>query len=221
MYLLIVDDNRELLYVLEQLLKENRYHVDTAADLASAFEQIDIKKYDLILLDWMLPDGTGIDLLKQIRSQKIVTPVLFFSSKNEVEEKVEALDHGADDYLEKPFSNIELLARIRALLRRESTQKQAQIIFGRLTLDVSAREVLMDGEAVKLSAKEFDLLELLILNADTVLTRYQISEHLNRDFDTLNASNIVDVHIKNLRKKLNADDMIQTVRGVGYKICSE
>ena len=218
MHILIIDDNEELLYGLQQLLRDAHYRVDVAKTLAEGKESIDQKKYDLILLDWMLPDGSGIDLLARLRREKITTPILLFSSKKEVEEKVEALDNGADDYLEKPFSNIELLARIRALLRRESVQKQTQIQLGRLTIDFSSRSVFVDNEPAKLSAKEFELLELLILNANTVLTRYQISEHLSRDFDHLSASNIVDAHIKNLRKKLDADELIQTVRGVGYMI---
>lgn len=218
MHLLIIDDNEELLYGLQQLLKDAHYRVDIATTLCEGSNSIDQKKYDLILLDWMLPDGSGIDLLVRLRHEKIITPILLFSSKKEVEDKVEALDGGADDYLEKPFSNIELLARIRALLRRESSQKQSCIKLGKLKIDFSSRSVLVNDEPAKLSAKEFELLELLILNANTVLTRYQISEHLSRDFDHLSASNIVDAHIKNLRKKLDADELIQTIRGVGYMI---
>lgn len=216
--MLIIDDNEELLYGLQQLLQDAHYYIDVAMTLTQGWEKISNKNYNLILLDWILPDGTGIDLLKMLRNEKNSTPVLLFSSKKEVEEKVEALDGGADDYLEKPFSNIELLARIRALLRRESSQKQSFITIGNLNIDFASRSVEVDNNSVKLTAKEFELLELLVLNANTILTRYQISEHLNRDFDHLSASNIVDAHIKNLRKKLNADELIQTVRGVGYRI---
>ncbi|MDD2828332.1 MAG: response regulator transcription factor [Sulfuricurvum sp.] len=218
MHLLIIDDNEELLYALQQLLRDAQYHVDVATTLADGKECIDEKKYDLILLDWMLPDGSGVDLLIRLRKNNISTPILLFSSKKEVEDKVEALDGGADDYLEKPFSNIELLARIRALLRRECAQKQTIIQLGDLTIDFSSRSVHINNTPIKLSAKEFELLELLVLNANTVLTRYQISEHLSRDFDHLSASNIVDAHIKNLRKKLDGDNLIQTIRGVGYMI---
>ena len=218
MHLLIIDDNEELLYALQRLLKDAQYHVDTSTTLADGSHAINQKKYDLILLDWMLPDGSGIDLLLRLRREKIRTPILLFSSKNDVEDKVEALDGGADDYLEKPFSNIELLARIRALLRRESNQKQSCIEIGKVKIDFSSRNVFVNDVSAKLSAKEFELLELLLLNANTVLTRYQISEHLSRDFDHLSASNIVDAHIKNLRKKLDSDELIQTVRGVGYMI---
>lgn len=218
MHILIIDDNEELLYALKQLLRDAHYHVDGAKTLSEGEQNIAQKKYDLILLDWMLPDGNGIELLLQLRQERNRTPILLFSSKKEVEDKVEALDGGADDYLEKPFSNIELLARIRALLRRESVQKQTQLQLGNLVIDFSSRSVFVDNAPAKLSVKEFELLELLILNANTVLTRYQISEHLSRDFDHLGGSNIVDAHIKNLRKKLDADELIQTVRGVGYMI---
>lgn len=218
MHLLIIDDNQDLLYALKRLLNDSNYHVDVAENLHIGYKSVSEKKYDLILLDWILPDGNGIDLLKTLREEKITTPILFFSSKNEVEDKVEALDSGADDYLEKPFSNIELLARIRALLRREWNTKQTQLIIERLVIDFTSRCVMMDGNDLKLSAKEFQLLELLLLNTNTVLTRYQISEHLSRDFDHITSSNIVDAHIKNLRKKLDPMDLIQTVRGVGYMI---
>lgn len=218
MHILIIDDNEELVYALQQLLRGAHYRVDVAKTIAEGAVCISEKRYDLILLDWMLPDGNGIDLLIRLRREKLLTPILLFSSKKEIEDKVEALDGGADDYLEKPFSNIELLARIRALLRRESDQKQTHLQLGELSIDFSSRSVQVGRVPVKLSAKEFELLEFLILNANTVLTRYQISEHLSRDFDHIAASNIVDAHIKNLRKKLDADELIQTVRGVGYMI---
>lgn len=218
MHLLIIDDNEELIFVLQKLLTDANYHVDVATALHEGKKFIEEKKYDLILLDWMLPDGSGIDLLRELRQQKYQTPILLFSSKKEVEEKVEALDTGADDYLEKPFSNIELLARIRVLLRRDSAQKQTILQVRNITIDFSSRSVLVNDHQAKLSAKEFELLELLILNANTVLTRYQISEHLSRDFEHIAASNIVDAHIKNLRKKLETDELIETVRGVGYMI---
>ncbi len=144
---------------------------------------------------------------------------MMLSSRFEATDKAEALDAGADDYMHKPFSHIELLARIRALLRREGTQKSASVEVKNLRVELSSREVFVDGEEVTLSRKEFELLELLLRNANIVLTRYQISEHLNRDFDALKSSNIVDAHIKNLRKKLgNAATLIETVRGVGFTI---
>ena len=128
------------------------------------------------------------------------------------------MDAGGDDYLSKPYSNIELLARIRALLRRESPQKNSLLGTGALTLDTNSREVQLDGIPIALSLSEFDLLEILLQNKNIVLTRYQLNEHLCRDYNGLKQSNLVDVHIKNLRKKIDMPDFITTVRGVGYTI---
>jgi len=168
----------------------------------------------------MLPDGSGVKFLKEQRQLYMdSTPVLLLSSKGEPVEKVEALDAGADDYMQKPFSNIELLARVRVLLRRDSRQKQSNITIENVTIDLSTREVFVDNHAVTLSKKEFELLEFLLLNRNVVLTRYQINEHLNRDFNSFRSSNLVDAHIKNLRKKLGtASSIIETVRGVGFTI---
>ena len=219
MHILLVDDNKELSFGLKKLLIEAKYQVDCAFDLKEAQNYVDEKSYDLIILDWMLPDGSGVAFLKQNRDNNLTTSVLLLSSKSEDIEKAEALDAGADDYMQKPFSNIELLARIRAILRREGIQRQTIISIKNLQVDLSKREVLVDGESIKLSNKEFELLEFLLLNTNIVLTRYQISEHLNRDFNSLKTSNIVDAHIKNLRKKLeSASEIIETVRGVGFTV---
>ncbi len=219
MYILVIDDNESLSFGLEKLLVEAKFRVDCAFNLLEAQNFIDEKAYDLIILDWMLPDGSGVEFLKQNRDLNLLTPVLLLSSKSEDFEKAEALDCGADDYMQKPFSNIELLARIRAILRRDGSQKQSILTVKNLQVDLSKREVLVSDESIKLSNKEFELLEFLLLNSNIVLTRYQISEHLNRDFDSLKTSNIVDAHIKNLRKKLkSASSVIETIRGVGFTI---
>ncbi|WP_457593978.1 response regulator transcription factor [Hydrogenimonas sp.] len=218
MYILIVDDNPSLQFGLKRVLEEAGYTTFDALNLKEAQARLEEYNYDLILLDWMLPDGSGVAFLDRLRREGYTKPVLLFSSKNEVSEKVEALDSGADDYLEKPFSNVELLARIRALLRRDATQKQSLIAIGPMRIDLTRRLVTVDGEEIALSAREFDLLEFMARNSDVVLTRYQLLEHLNRDFDTMASSNIVDAHIKNLRKKLGRPELIETVRGVGYVI---
>jgi DNA-binding response OmpR family regulator len=219
MYILVIDDNESLSFGLKKLLVEAKFQVDCAFNLLEAQNFIDEKAYDLIILDWMLPDGSGVEFLKQNRDLNLLTPVLLLSSKSEDFEKAEALDCGADDYMQKPFSNIELLARIRAILRRDGSQKQSILTVKNLQVDLSKREVLVSDESIKLSNKEFELLEFLLLNSNIVLTRYQISEHLNRDFDSLKTSNIVDAHIKNLRKKLkSASSVIETIRGVGFTI---
>ncbi len=218
MYILVVDDNKELMFSLKQLLTKEGYQITEAFCIKDAQKAIDEINYNIILLDWILPDGSGVEWLNGIRKRGIKTPVLLFSSKDNVIDKVEALDKGADDYLQKPFSHIELLARIRALLRRESNQKQSLIDLGKVKLDIAKREVFVEENLIKLSKKEFDLLEFLALNCNVVLTRYQIAEHLSRDFESITSSNIVDAHIKNLRKKLGCKECIETVRGVGYKI---
>ncbi len=218
MYILVVDDNPSLQYGLRKVLEEAGYTIFDALSLKEADERLRSYDFDLVLLDWMLPDGSGVEFLGRLRSEGYTRPVLLFSSKNEVSEKVEALDSGADDYLEKPFSNIELLARIRALLRREATRKQSLISIGPMQIDLVRRRVTVDEEEITLSAREYDLLEFMARNSDVVLTRYQLLEHINRDFDTMAVSNIVDAHIKNLRRKLGRPELIQTVRGVGYVI---
>jgi DNA-binding response OmpR family regulator len=219
MNILIIDDNEEILFGIEKLLKSSHYHTDTASTLRLAEEALTKHEYDLIILDWMLPDGSGVEFLARLRQEYLSTPVLLLSSKSEIDEKVEALDSGADDYLAKPFSNIELLARIRALLRRESNYKKAEISIENLLVDLATHKVKVDGKEVELTKKEFSLLELLLLNQQVVLTRYQINDHLNHDFESLKHSNLVDVHIKNLRKKLgSASKLIETVRGVGFRI---
>ena len=218
MRLLTVDDDKTLLHALDTLLKENGYLVDGAADLREARACLERYRYDLLVLDWLLPDGDGVEWLRQIRRDGFELPVLLLSSKDRPIDKATALDAGADDYLQKPFSNIELSARIRALLRREATQKRTQIEIGPLFLDSATHVVKVRGETVELSAKEFDLLYWLALHAGTVLTRYQLLERIRSDYDFSPSSNIVDAHIKNLRKKLGEASLIETVRGIGYRI---
>ncbi len=219
MYILVVDDNEEMLLGLGVLLKDAGFTVHTATTLHDGASLLAQQAYDLVILDWLLPDGSGIDFLRSQRAESVTTPVMMLSSKSEAIEKAEALDAGADDYLQKPFSHVELLARVRALLRREGSQKRSEIEIANLYVNLSSRTVRVDDTPVTLSKKEFELLELLLLNTNITLTRYQISEHLNREFDALKTSNVVDAHIKNLRKKLgNAASLIETVRGVGFTI---
>ena len=220
MHILIIDDNQEIIRGLTKLLEDAYFSVHVAFTIKKAHYMMGKQIYDLIILDWVMPDGSGIEFLKEQRNKySDTTPVLFLSSKNECYEKAEALDAGADTYMEKPFSNIELLARIRVLLRRESKQKQSEFYIDKLYINLALREIRLEQETIKLSKKEFELFEFLLLNNGVVLTRYQIYKHLNRNFDTHYISNIVDAHIKNLRKKLGyASTIIETVRGVGFRI---
>jgi len=220
MHILIIDDNKEIVAGLTKLLEDAHFNVYVAFTIKNAKSMMEKQVYDLIILDWMMPDGSGIDFLKEQREKfHDATPILFLSSKKDSYEKAQALDAGADNYMEKPFSNIELLARIRVLLRRDSKQKQSEFYIGNLYINLASRKVLLDKTTITLSKKEFELFEFLLLNNNLVLTRYQISRHLNRDFNTLYSSNIVDAHIKNLRRKLGlASKIIETVRGIGFKI---
>ena len=219
MKILIIDDNPEILFGLEKLLNQANFYTVTALNLQKAKKMLAIDEYDLIILDWMLPDGSGVDFLAKIRKEFYTTSVLLLSSKSDINDKVEALDSGADDYLSKPFSNIELLARIRALLRRESAYKKSIIEINQLKVNLATHQVWVEKHPIELTKKEFELLELLILNQHVVLTRYQINDHINHDFNSLKSSNLVDVHIKNLRRKLGlASSLIETVRGVGFRI---
>lgn len=219
MKILIIEDNQDILFGLKKLLNEANFTTYLATTLQKAKKLLNQYEYNLIILDWILPDGSGVEFLSQLRKEYYTTTVLLLSSKSEIEDKVEALDSGADDYLCKPFSNIELLARIRALLRRESSSKKSIIEIDNLKVDLSTYQVWVNNSIVDLTKKEFELLELLILNKHVVLTRYQINDHINHDYTTLKSSNLVDVHIKNLRKKLSsASKLIETVRGVGFRI---
>ena len=218
MNLLIVEDEKAVADQLKELLEQEKYRCDVTYNYRDALECCDERHYDLILLDWNLPDGDGLTLLNVLREEEDTTPVLMLSANSEVDDRVAVLDAGGDDYLCKPYSNIELLARIRALLRRESTQKTTLLKSGGLTLDTSSREVCVNKEPITLSPAEFDLLELLLHNKNIVLTRYQLNDHLCQDYNSLKQSNLIDVHIKNMRKKIGIDNCIVTVRGVGYKI---
>ena len=218
MDILIVEDDDLTAKSLAQLLKREKYSCDIAYGYKEARVFIDENHYALILLDWNLGDGDGLELLKEIRNFEIKTPVLMLSANAVIDDRVSVLDSGADDYLCKPYSSVELLARMRALLRRESSQKLSYLVIGSVKLNLVTREVFVQDVNIKLTTAEFDLLELFMQNPNQVLTRYQLSEHINKDNYNMKHSNLVDVHIKNLRKKLDNKEFIVNVRGVGYKV---
>ncbi|MFT5662582.1 MAG: DNA-binding response OmpR family regulator [Sulfurimonas sp.] len=218
MNLLIVEDDILTAKQLLKLLKAEKYSSDIAYSYTQAKEYIDKNNYALVLLDWNLGDGDGLTLLKEMRNAEIATPALMLSANSEIDDRVKVLDAGADDYLCKPYSNIELLARIRVLLRKGSQEKTSLITIGDVTLDIVKHEVFVKNNLINLTLAEFDLLELFMKNKNIVLSRFQLSEHINKDNYSIKHSNIVDVHIKNLRKKLNIKDFILNIRGIGYKI---
>ena len=218
MNILVVEDDVLTAKQLVKLLKSEKYSCDEANGYFEAKERLDKNSYALVLLDWNLGDGDGLELLKEIREIWIDTPVLMLSANSEINDRVKVLDCGADDYLCKPYSNVELLARMRVLLRKNAKEKTSIIAIDDVTLNISTHEVFVNDVLITLTSAEFDLLELFMQNQNIILTRYQLSEHLNKDNYSIKHSNIIDVHIKNLRKKLKRKDFIQNVRGVGYKI---
>jgi DNA-binding response OmpR family regulator len=222
MRILIVDDEHALLAQLQQLFKGQRYIVETAADGEAALDKVFDTPFDLILLDIMMPKIDGLSVLKEIRQGGIETPVLMLTAKGDAADKVTGLDHGADDYLAKPFSSDELMARVRALLRRSTRQATTLLEAHGLQLDAVSRAVTKDGKTVALTPREFSLLEFLLYNKNRVVSRFNLAEHVwGDDFDPFNMSNFMDVHIKNLRHKIGdtgGAGLIQTVRGIGYVI---
>jgi len=218
MHILIIEDDKLTAKQLQKLLHNEKYTTDIAYGYNDAKEYIDKNKYAIILLDWNLGDGDGLELLKEIRDVQIDVPILMLSANSEIDDRVKVLDSGADDYLCKPYSNLELLARMRVLLRKDAKEKSSLIAINNVTLNITTHQVFVDDEEISLTSAEFDLLELFMKNQNIVLTRYQLSEHINKDNYAIKQSNVIDVHIKNLRKKLGNKEFIANVRGIGYKI---
>lgn len=221
MNILIIDDEPDLLEKLDTLLTSELYTVMTAADGHAGLEKIWNDIYDLILLDIMLPGMDGLAVLAEIRAAGIETPVLMLTAKGDIDDKVTGLNLGADDYLAKPFSVAELLARVRALIRRGNTGNPV-IEVEDIRLNTISREVTRNGEVLTLTSKEFAILEFLLHNRGRAISRFTLAEHVWGDnFDPFSMSNFIDVHMSNLRKKLKSPDrepFIKSIRGVGYLI---
>jgi heavy metal response regulator len=220
MRILVVEDEDAIAQFLNQGLSEAGYAVDRAADGAEALHWAAIAEYDLILLDLMLPDSDGLAICAELRRRDIRAPVLMVTARDTIDERVAGLDSGADDYLIKPFAFAELLARIRALLRREPNLKSAVLQVADLEMDTVSRSVRRAGQTIALTSKEYSLLEYMLRHPNQTLTRASIAEHVwNYDFDNL--TNLIDVHIFSLRRKLDdahAPKLLHTVRGVGYRL---
>ena len=222
MRVLLVEDEARISDFITRGLSEQGYAVDAARDGEEAIAWTDVAAFDLIILDVMLPGRDGIEVCYTLRKMGLGTPILMLTARDAVEDRVRGLDSGADDYLVKPFAFAELLARLRALMRRESTILGSVTQVGDLRLDTTTWEASRQGAVIELTAKEYRLLEYLMRHPNQILTRTMIAEHVwNYEFD--NATNVIDVHIRNLRRKI--DDpfpakLLQTVRGAGYRISS-
>lgn len=223
MRILIVEDENAIAQFISQGLREANYVVDTARNGLEGLDYAQSVEYDLLILDVMLPGISGLKLLKQLRTKGMVTPVLLLTARDSVEDRVDGLDAGADDYLTKPFAFPELLARVRALLRRPPLQTGNVLSFADLEMDTLTREVRRAGQLIDLSQREYTLLNYLLRHPRQVLTRTQIAEHI-WNFDYANDSNVVDVYVGYLRRKIDkgfSRQLIQTVRGVGYRLSAE
>jgi len=221
MRILIVEDEKKMASFLERGLKEEHYTVDIAYDGEKGWEYAMTNDYDLLILDWMLPKMSGVELCHKFRQERKITPVLILTAKDSVEDKIKGLDQGADDYLTKPFSFEELLARIRALLRRPAHITDKTVLqCANLKLDLIKRQVWAGEQEISLSQKEFALLEFLMHHAGEVVSRTAIAEHVwDLHFDPM--SNTIDVYINFLRKKIGetpSKSKIETIRGTGYRL---
>lgn len=225
MKLLLVEDESALRAALLGSLRQAGYVVEEAVDFTQAEDKIMLYQYDCVLLDLTLPDGSGLDLLRALKSANSPAGVLIITARAALDDKIAGLDLGADDYLIKPFHLSELNARVRAILRRRQFQGQQKIVFRDLLVMPELAEVHVRGEQLTLTKKEYDLLLYLLANPGRVLTKEAIAEHLCGDaVDSADSFDFIYTHLKNLRKKLQekgADNYIRTMYGVGYKLSRE
>ncbi len=220
MRVLVVEDSRRLAGIIKRGLLEEGYAVDNAYDGEEAEYMAETTPFDVVIMDIMLPKKDGLAVCRDLRGKNVNTPILMLTAKDSVEDKVVGLDSGADDYLVKPFAFSELLARIRALLRREVLPKTQKLQIGELVLHPISREVWRDGSRLELTAKEYAILEYFMRRPNAVVTRTMLGESVwDYEFDGL--SNVIDVYIRRIRQKIDRDgeaSLIQTVRGAGYRL---
>jgi two-component system copper resistance phosphate regulon response regulator CusR len=220
MRILIAEDDKKVAGFLKKGLQEEHYAVDVCLDGEEALFQAQVNDYDLIILDVMLPKKSGLEVCRSIRENSVLTPILILTAKDQLEDKILGLNEGADDYLTKPFAFDELLARIRALLRRTQDYKTKILTVGELQLDPVSRKISRAGKNISLTGKEYALLEYLMRNKGRIITQTMIIEHV-WDMNYEGLSNVVNVYINHLRDKIDRggeQKYIHTIRGVGYKI---
>lgn len=216
MRVLVVEDEPDVIRAVAMYLREAGYSVDTAENGEDGLFKGVTWDYDAILLDVMLPKRDGWSVLEELRRHNKTTPVLMLTARDAVKDRVRGLDTGADDYLVKPFELSELVARVRALIRRSAGKAQSLIEIGPVSIDTTSRTVTVDGSAVALTAKEYCLLEFLAIHRGELVTRTKIYDHLFDEYDS-SLSNLVDVYVSNIRRKVGRD-LITTRRGMGYII---
>jgi DNA-binding response OmpR family regulator len=220
MRILVIEDERRLCSIIKRGLIEEGYAVDTSYDGEEGEYLAETTPYDLIILDIMLPKKDGIEVCQNLRLKRVNTPILMLTAKDTVEDRVRGLDAGSDDYLIKPFAFNELLARIRALLRREGSSKSSELHIGNLIMDTLSREVWRGQRKIELTSKEYIILEYFMRHPNMVITRTMLEEHAwDYEFDSI--SNLIDVYIRRLRRKIDENgqtSLIQTVRGAGYRL---
>src|SRR5215510_15011247 len=218
MHVLVVEDEKKVASFIQRGLEAEHYSVDLAYDVEAGLTQLFDGDYDLLILDVMLPKRDGLSMLREVRKRGVQTPVLLLTARDTLADKVAGLDQGADDYLTKPFAFEELLARVRALLRRRAPTQPLILTLADLSLDPVTHQVTRAGKKIDLTAKEFSLLEFFLRNPGRILSRALIAQHVwGVDFDTF--TNVIDVYVKYLRKKIDSDfepKLIHTVRGAGY-----
>ena len=218
MRLLVAEDQKDLNDIITKTLTRNHYTVDSCFDGQEALDYLDMAEYDAVILDIMMPKKNGLEVLKSLRASGNAVPVLLLTARDSISDRVTGLDAGADDYLIKPFAFEELLARIRAMLRKREGRAQNRCQAADLTVDLDTRTVMRGNIPITLSSKEFSILEYLITNQGIVLSRDRIEQHIwNYDYE--GGSNVVDVYIRYLRKKIDdgfEPKLIHTVRGTGY-----
>jgi DNA-binding response OmpR family regulator len=222
MRILVVEDNRRLSAALVRALQDAGYAVDAAYDGMDGQALAESAPYDAVLLDVMLPSRDGLSVCRALRERRMNAPILMLTARDRVTDRVRGLDSGADDYLVKPFALSELLARLRALLRRDAPDRHPLLRSGDITLDPATREVERRGQRVELSPRLFALLEYLMRHPNQILTREAIEAHI-WSYDYEGVSNVVDVYVRRLRRALDdpfEEKVVETVRGVGYRLCA-
>ena len=220
MRILVIEDDQKLSDIIQRGLSEVGYAVDAAYDGEEGRDMAEMVPYDLIILDIILPKKDGIEVCLELRRKQIKSRIIMLTSRDTVSDRIKGLDSGADDYLVKPFAFDELLARLRALLRREISDGSHVLQVGELSMDTLTREVKRGDKDIKLTGKEYSLLEYFLRNPNIVVTRRMLEDHV-WDFSLESESNLIDVYIRRLRQKIdkeNEDSLIETIRGVGYRL---